>query len=122
MRAGDETLTGVTAVIQNASPYTYFSRRPIELAEGAELDGGTLAGVVLRRANPLDMPTVLWRAFSRRSRIPRHRQVDSFADLRELTVRSLDERTLPLQVDGDHVDDVVEAVYGIRPGGLVVVA
>jgi diacylglycerol kinase family enzyme len=120
--AGDRTLTGVTAVIQNASPYTYFSRRPIELAEGAELDSGTLAGVVLRRANPLDMPTMLWRAFSRRSRMPRHRQVDAFDGLRELTVRSTDERPLPLQVDGDHVDDVLEAEYGIRPGGLLVVA
>jgi hypothetical protein len=120
--AGDRTVGGVTAVVQNASPYTYFSRRPIELADGAELEGGTLAAVVLRRANPLDMPTVLWRAFSRRARIPRHRQVDSFPDLREVTVRSADERPIPLQVDGDHVDDVAEAAYRIRPGVLLVVA
>jgi diacylglycerol kinase family enzyme len=120
--AGDSTFGGVTAVVQNASPYTYFSRRPIELAEGAELEDGTLAGVVLRRANPLDMPTVLWRAFSRRARIPRHRQVDAFSGLQELTVRSMDERPIPLQVDGDHVDDVVEAAYRVRPGGLLVVA
>jgi diacylglycerol kinase family enzyme len=119
---GQETLSGVTAVVQNASPYTYFSRRPIELAEGAELESGTLSGVVLRRANPLDMPTVLWRAFSRRSRIPRHRQVDAFADLTELTVRCTDDRPVPLQVDGDHVDDVVSAEYRIRAGGLLVVA
>ena len=120
--AGDETFSGVTAVIQNASPYTYFSRRPIELAEGASLEGGTLAGVVLRRANPLDMPTVLWRAFSRRARIPRHRRVDAFSNLRQVTVRSTDERPIPLQVDGDHIDDVVEAEYRIQPGGLLVVA
>jgi diacylglycerol kinase family enzyme len=120
--AGDSTFGGVTAVVQNASPYTYFSRRPIELAEGAELQDGALAGVVLRRANPLDMPTVLWRAFSRRARIPRHRQVDAFSGLQELTVRSMDERPIPLQVDGDHVDDVVEAAYRVRPGGLLVVA
>jgi len=120
--AGDRTVSGVTTVVQNASPYTYFSRRPIELAEGAELDGGTLACVVLHRANPLDMPTVLWRAFSRRARIPRHRRVDSFSDLHELTVRSTDGRPIPLQVDGDHVDDVVEAAYRIRPGDLLVVA
>ena len=120
--AGDETFSGVTAVIQNASPYTYFSRRPIELAEGASLEGGTLAGAVLRRANPLDMPTVLWRAFSRRARIPRHRQVDAFSNLRQVTVRSTDERPIPLQVDGDHVDYVVESEYRIRPGRLLVVA
>jgi diacylglycerol kinase family enzyme len=122
VEADGRTVGGVTAVVQNASPYTYFSRRPIELSEGAELDGGTLAAVVLRRANPLDMPTVLWRAFSRRARIPRHRQVDAFSGLHELTVRSTDERPLPLQVDGDYVDDVAEAAYRIRPGELLVVA
>ena len=37
-------------------------------------------------------------------------------------MRSTDERPIPLQVDGDHVDDVVEAEYRIRPGGLLVVA
>ena len=31
---------GVTVIVQNAHPYTYFNKRPIELAEGAELDSG----------------------------------------------------------------------------------
>jgi diacylglycerol kinase family enzyme len=122
VQASGDTVTGVTAIIQNADPYTYFNRRPIELAEGAELDSGTLAGVVLRRANPLDMPTVIWRAFSRRARILRHRQVWGFDGVEGVRVRSLDGRELPLQVDGDHVDDVVEAVYGIRPAALRVVS
>ncbi len=68
------------------------------------------------------MPTVLWRAFSRRARIPRHRQVEAFAGLTEVSVRSLDDRPLPLQVDGDHIDDVAEADFRIRPGELLVVA
>ncbi len=120
--AGDETIAGVTAVVQNAAPYTYFNRRPIELAEGAALQSGTLSGVVLRRANPLDMPTVAWRAFSRRARIARHRRVSSFQGLDRVSVRSLDERALPLQVDGDHVDDVPQADFGVRPRALQVVA
>jgi diacylglycerol kinase family enzyme len=120
--AGDETIAGVTAVVQNAAPYTFFNRRPIELAEGAELQSGTLSGVVLRRANPLDMPTVAWRAFSRRARIARHRRVSSFQGLDRVSVRSLDERALPLQVDGDHVDDVLQADFGVRPRALQVVA
>jgi diacylglycerol kinase family enzyme len=122
LEAGGESVSGVTAIVQNADPYTYFNRRPIALAEGASLDGGTLSGVVLRRANPIDMPTVIWRAFSRRARILRHRQVSSFEGLDAVTVRSLDDRPLPLQVDGDHVDDVLEARFYVRPAALRVVS
>ena len=121
-RVDDRDLHGVTAIVQNATPFTYFSRRPIELAEGVQIDDGGLAGVVLRRANPVDMPTVIWRAFSRRARILRHRQVDAFHGVAALEVRSLDGRQLPLQVDGDHFDDVVEANFRMRPGALTVVA
>jgi diacylglycerol kinase family enzyme len=117
-----ERYTGVTAIVQNLEPYTYFNNRPIELAEGVELDDGSLAGVVLERASPVDMPTVAWRAFSPRARILRHRRVRSFAGVTELRARSLDGRPIPLQVDGDHVDDVSEARYDVLPRSLLVVA
>jgi diacylglycerol kinase family enzyme len=117
-----EQIEGVTAVIQNAAPYTYFNRRPIEIAEDVRLDDGHLAGAVLERANPLDMPTVLWRAFSRSARISRHRRVHSFGGVPTLTVRSGDDRPVPLQVDGDHVADVSRAEFRVRPRGLVVVS
>jgi diacylglycerol kinase family enzyme len=122
VEAGDRRLSGVTAIVQNTTPFTFFNRRPIELAEGPDLRTGTLAGVVLRRASPLDMPTIVWRAFSRRARILRHRQVDGFGPLDELRVRSLDGRPLPLEVDGDYVGDVAEAEFGVVPDGLTVVA
>ena len=115
-------LTGVTAIVQNGEPYTYFGRRPINVAEGVALDDGHLAGAVLERANPLDMPTVSWRAFARRARVARHRRVSTFADATALRVWSLDERPLPLQVDGDHIGEVSEAQFGVRPGALSVVA
>lgn len=117
-----EPLRGVTAIIQNGHPFTYFTSRPIEIAEGAELDGGALSGIVLRRANPIDMPTVIWRAFSSRARIARHRQVSAFAGVHEVHVVSADGRPLPLQVDGDYIGDVLEAEYGITPQALTVVA
>jgi diacylglycerol kinase family enzyme len=122
VEAGGRRLEGVTAIVQNATPFTYFARRPIELAEGTDLRSASLAGVVLRRATPLDMPTIVWRAFSRRARITRHRKVDSFAELEGLRVRSVDGRPVPLEVDGDYVGDLVEAEFGIRPDGLTVVA
>ncbi len=122
LEVGDQELTGVTAIVQKGEPYTYFGRRPINVAEGARLDDGRLAGAVLARANPLDMPTVIWRAFARRASLARHRQVQAFAGATRLRARSLDERPLPLQVDGDHIGEVSEADFGVRPGALTVVA
>jgi diacylglycerol kinase family enzyme len=117
-----ERFEGVTAIVQNLEPYTYFYDRPIEVAEGVAPQDGMLAGAVLERASPIDMPTVAWRAFSRRARILRHRRVHGFAGVTELSARSLDERPVPLQVDGDHVDDVLEATYDVLPRALLVVA
>jgi diacylglycerol kinase family enzyme len=113
---------GVTLIVQNAHPYTYFNRRPIEIAEGAELDSGTLAGAVLRRASPVDMPTVIWRALSKRPRIVKHRQVTAFDGITELYARGPDGGPIPLQVDGDYIGDVDEARFGIAAGALSVVA
>jgi diacylglycerol kinase family enzyme len=121
-RAGGQTLEGVTTIVQNGSPFTYFNDRPIEIAEGAALDSGALAGCVLHRARPLDMPSIAWRAFSPRARIARHRHVSSFPELSELTVQSADGRPLPLQVDGDFIGEVDEARYSILPRALNVVA
>jgi diacylglycerol kinase family enzyme len=121
-RAGEQTLEGVTTIVQNGSPFTYFQNRPIEVAEGAALDSGALAASVLHRARPLDMPSIAWRAFSPRARIARHRHVSSFPALSELTVQSADGRPLPLQVDGDFIGEVDEARYSILPRALNVVA
>src|SRR5881275_711299 len=96
---GEATIAGVTVIVQNAAPYTYFGNRPVEMGEGATLRSGDLAGVVLDRASPIDIPTIIWRALSRRARIARHRQVHPFSDLDRLRVRSLGDRPLPLQVD-----------------------
>jgi diacylglycerol kinase family enzyme len=115
-------LDGVTAIVQNGSPFTYFQNRPIEIAEDATLDCGTLSGCVLHRARSIDMPFIAWRAFSKRARLARHRQITPFAGVRELVVRSADERPLPLQVDGDYLGEVAQARYSIVPGALNVVA
>jgi len=40
----------------------------------------------------------------------------------DLTVRTADERPLPLQVDGDYVGEVTEARYSVIPDALNVVA
>ena len=64
--------------VQNAENYTYFNDRPVPLVEGARFDSGCLAGVVLTRARPYDVPTVTFRALSRRGadrQAPRDRRL-----------------------------------------------
>ncbi len=120
--AAGEEHAGVTAIVQNASPFTYFKDRPIEIADGPEPDSGTLRSCVLRRARPLDMPTIAYRAFARRARVSAHRQIVTLPELSELTVRSADGQPLPLQVDGDYIGEVEQASYGVLPAELSVVS
>jgi diacylglycerol kinase family enzyme len=118
----DVTIDGVTVIVQNATPYTFFGDRPVEMGEGAALNSGDLAGVVLDRATPIDIPTIITRALSRHFRVSRHRHVHAFSGVHELRVRSRDERALPLQVDGDYIGEAKEALFGVRPNGIAVVS
>jgi diacylglycerol kinase family enzyme len=68
------------------------------------------------------MPTIIWRVFSRRAKLSRHRAVQGFTGVEELVVRSKDGRAIPLQVDGDHIGDVTEARFAILPQALTVVS
>ena len=93
------------------------------LVEGARFDSGDLAGVVLTRARPYDVPTVTFRALSGAARIAEHkRDRRASAAFHEAVVRSLDDRKIPIQVDGDHIGDVTEARFSVAPGALHVVA
>jgi diacylglycerol kinase family enzyme len=116
------TVEGVTVVIQNSDPFTYFGERPIRVAEGAELDSGTLALAVLERASLIDMPTLIPRLFSARAQtVLRHRQIEGFTGLDYARVVATD-GPFPLQVDGDYIGEFEEASYGIAPRALAVVA
>ena len=121
VQVGERTFQGVTAVVQNGSPFTYFNDRPIDVAEGARLDSGALAACVLHRATPLGLPMIGWRALSPRAHVAGHRQVTGFSGITELTVRTADDRPLPLQVDGDYLGAVSEARYSVLPRALNVV-
>jgi diacylglycerol kinase family enzyme len=118
---GRPELGGVSVFFQNGEPYTYFKTRPINLTPGARLDSGALSGVLLTRANPVDVPTVLVRALTEAS-IPGHRRVEAFDDAHEVVIRSADGRPVPWQVDGDHVADDDEVRVTVRPGALQIVA
>ena len=113
---------GVTAMVQNAAPYTYFGERQVHMADGATLESGDLAGIVLQRAGLADMPTIILRAFSGRLRVTGHRHVEGFSGAHEVTVSSADERPLPVQVDGDYIGEVAEARFQAVPDGLLIVS
>jgi diacylglycerol kinase family enzyme len=121
LETGGERVRGVSAFFQNGVPYTYFKSRPVNLVDGASLESGDLAGVMLTRARPYDVPTVTFRALSGAARIARHRGIAALSGIREATVRSVDGRPVPLQVDGDHLSDETVAELGVEPGGLHVV-
>ena len=115
------TLTGVSVFFQNAEQYTYFRSRPVALVDGVRFDSGDLAGVVLNRARPYDVPAVTFRALSGAARIAGHRAVDAFTGVHEAVVRSTDGRTIPIHVDGDHILDETEARFSIAAGALRIV-
>jgi diacylglycerol kinase family enzyme len=117
-----ETVDGVTVVVQNSDPFTYFRRRAIRVCEGAGIDNGTLSLAVLERASAADMPTLIPRLFSARAEtVQRHRQIAGFSGLDYAQIKALD-GAFPLQVDGDYIGDFDEASYGVVPRALTVVA
>jgi len=116
------THDGVTMILQNAPEFTYFSRSPVRLVHGVELDSGLLGGAVLRHTRPTVMPGVMVRALVPSLAVTAGRSIDGAPDLERATLRSRDERPLPIQVDGDYAGEVHEAEIAVRRGALRVVA
>ena len=61
-------------------------------------------------------------ALSGRAHVVGHRHVHGFSGVSEVRVTSLDDRPLPLQVDGDYIGDEREAVFSCLPQGILVVS
>jgi diacylglycerol kinase family enzyme len=128
VEVGEEAVEGVTAIVQNSDPFTYFASRPIRVCEGIGFDDGTLSLGVLKRATQRDMPTLIPRLFSATRPAARHRQVEHFDDVTAATVRSISEdkeglpRPFPLQVDGDYIGERTAVELRADPGALTIVA
>ena len=123
-----ESAEGVTALAQNSDPFTYFASKPVRVCEGVEIDDGTLALGVLRRAAQRDMPTLISRIFSEKRSAAQHRQIDHFAGIAGARVSSISEtkngvtRPFPVQVDGDYIGERTELALAVEPGALTIVA
>ncbi|MDQ3933435.1 MAG: NAD(+)/NADH kinase [Actinomycetota bacterium] len=123
VEADGRTIDGVTVIVQNSDPYTYFSSHPIRVCIGAGNRNGTLSAAVLKRATPFEVPTILTRIFAGGpDSVSKHAQVEPLEGLRELRIVSKNDRPFPLQLDGDHIGDFHEVELGVRPLGLPVVS
>lgn len=122
LEANGRAVEGVTVIVQNADPFTFYGKRPLRVCTGAGLDTGTIAMTILKRATPLEMPTVIPRLFSSSAEtMQRHRQVEGFEDVTTARVTAL-AGTFPVQVDGDYFGEFEEVTYGVAPGALAVVS
>lgn len=119
---------GITTIVQNSDPFTYFGRRPVRVCEGAALDSGSLSVAMLKRAALRDMPTVMARCLSPALQAVNHRQIEHFAGVQAARVDSAstdaagDPVPFPVQMDGDYIGDHTLLELGIEPGALTVVA
>jgi diacylglycerol kinase family enzyme len=122
VEAAGRTLEGVTVIVQNTDPFTFFGNRPIRICEDVSLDSGTLSLGVLKRATPLEFPTLIPRIFSASAKtLQRHRQIEGFTRVTEARVTALG-GPFPVQVDGDFLGDFEMVDYGVAPRSLAVVS
>ena len=120
---GEETVAGVTAIVQNADAVHVLRRPPGRDGRGRDARQRRSRRRGARPRAPDRHPD------DHRARAVEQRQASATTatSIRSrassgLRVRSLDERPLPLQVDGDYIGDVHEAAFGVMPGGLAVVS
>ncbi len=123
LEADGREVHGVTLIVQNSDPFTFFGRHPLRVGADAGLETGSLSASVLRRATPLELVTVVPRLLSGRAEsVARHRHVESLGAVSHVRVVASGGGTLPLEVDGDFVGDFEQVEYGVAPRALAVVA
>jgi diacylglycerol kinase family enzyme len=122
VEVGGDRVEGVSAMVQNSDPFTYFGSRPLRVCEDIAFDNGSLSVVMMRRATTLDAPGVLRQLFSRNGRLAYHRRARGFTRVERARIVSLSGRPLPIEVDGDYIGTADEFVYEAAPGALLFVA
>ncbi|MBA2240410.1 MAG: hypothetical protein H0W09_04075, partial [Solirubrobacterales bacterium] len=125
---GGERVDGVTVIVQNSDPFTYFGEREVRVCEGAAIDNGRLSLAVLRRAAQRDVPTIITRVLASGLKAGDHRQIAHFEGITDGVVESIStdpggrRRSFPVEVDGDYIGDHERLELGIDPGALLVIA
>jgi len=128
VRADGFESEGITAIIQNSDPFTYFRSQPIRICAGVGIDDGTLSLAVLRRAAQRDVPTLVPRLLSGSLDAAAHRQIEGVAGITGASIRSTSTdaagglRPFPVQVDGDYIGQRSEIELSVEPAALSFVA
>ena len=120
LRFADGTVVddGYYSVCLNTNPYTYFGRRPLNLAP--EADGRRGLAVLTVRTLALPAMIQLFKAaLGEGQRLRDHPQVHYQAELPSLTV--VGHRPFPYQVDGDYLGQVDELSLAHEPDRLWVI-
>ena len=103
------------ALVANGDPYTYFGRLPLRFAPDARFEGG-LDLVAPRAVRARSIPRLFGAAaLGRRAAGVVYRR-----DLDRFVIHS--EAPVPLQVDGEDLGDVTEAVFEAERGAVRVLA
>ena len=115
---GTEVDDGYYSVCLNTNPYTYFGRRPLNLAPEADGERG-LAVLTVRTLRLPAMLQLFKAAMGEGLALRDHPEVHYQADLRSLTV--VGHRPFPYQVDGDYLGQVDRLSLSHEPRRLRVV-
>jgi diacylglycerol kinase family enzyme len=116
------SVRGVTVIVQNGDPYTYFGERPIRVCEGIGLDDGTLSAAVLERASPVDLPTMGARLLADGLEVTDHSHASSLPGLDSFDVHSVGDTQFAVQVDGDFLGRFDHVRFEAVPDALTVVS
>ena len=92
------------ALVANADPYSYVGRFPLRLPRGARIDEG-LDVIAPRSFKARHLPGAVRYLLTGRTRIP----LVVLRDENRIEIRS--DEPLPLQLDGEDVGDVTQAVF-----------
>ena len=125
VEVGDERVAGVSAIVQNSDPFTYFRTTPLRVCEDIALDDGTISLTVdaARRAHARRARASCTACSRARDalRSTARRRASRASSTRPS--RSLDgERALPARGGRRLHRRLPEAVYEAAPGSLLVIA
>lgn len=102
------------ALVANGNPYSYMGRIPLRIAPKALFEEG-LDLVAPRRLRARTLPEVAWWALAGRGQ-DRSSKVLYVHDADE--IRIVSDRPVPLQVDGEDLGDVTEALFEAERSAL----
>lgn len=115
---------GYFAVALNSDPYTFVHTRPFVVRPNSTFDTA-LSLVVARSMKVRHFLPLPVRALSGRRGLRAGRHVEVLDDLTSFTVHRItepDERTMPYQVDGDHLGQADELVFRHHPDCITLLA